>query len=158
MAFTNRIIVEAYDQKENEQGKYLIQGIDDVYWTNGQLDAANIVQEELVKIGRLGDKNIFTSKPNQSVNNKSTATFDQIIKNIKQIIGDDQFFKLEFYSGEIAFCVYESEVVISYISRDNDLYLNCESNKGRLGIEEICDLNLIMIILDENKELLRKFC
>ena len=76
----------------------------------------------------------------------------------EQIIGKDHYFKITFYSGEITFCIYELEVVISYISKNNDLYINCELIKGKLGIEEIGDLNQIMILLDENKELLKSFC
>ena len=160
MAFVNRVTIEVYDVKDSEHNKYLITGIDDIYWTNGKLDACGIVMDELEKIDKLGNKNIF-SKPSDHQelnNNKSTMTFDKIITKIKQIIGENQPFKLEFYSGEIAFCIYESEVVISYISKDNDLCIDCELSDNKLYVDEVKELSEIMILLDENKELLKNFC
>lgn len=159
MAFINKITVEVYDKQDNEQGKYLVTGIDDIYWAKGNLDVCSIVMDELEKIDKLGNRNTFSkSNDNQESNDKPIMTFDKIITKIKQIIGDDQSFKLEFYSGEIAFCIYEHEVVISYLSKNNDLHIDCDLTKGQLGVQEIGELNQIMILLDENKELLKIFC
>lgn len=89
---------------------------------------------------------------------KNTMTLDQIVSQIQKIIDHNQIFKLEFYSNQVCFCIYESEVVISYTSKDNFLCIDCDLTNGKLDTRVVNELNEIMKLLDDNKGLLRKFC
>jgi len=84
--------------------------------------------------------------------------FESIVKKIKHIIGTDQMFTIELYSGQICFCVYEREVVISYTANDNFLCIDCELTDGKLDTEAVNELNEIMNLLEANKDLLRSLC
>ena len=86
-------------------------------------------------------------------------TFEQIINKIQDIIDTkNSQLKVEFYGSEICFCIYEREVCISYILKENLLYFNCELTDGKLYIEELKEICEIMELLENNKEVLKNVC
>lgn len=159
MAEIARLDIQVYDKTDKwEQCKYLVNGYSDLLWTNSSLDAANFILDSLNEISKLNPTigKVEIDKVEEAEIN--TITLDQIISKIKEVIGKEQIFTIEFGSNHLCFRVYDSEVVIIYLAKSNDLYIDCELTEGKLDSEIVNELNQIMKLLDDNKELLRKFC
>lgn len=116
-------------------------------------DVNNVMCGEVVLVERDEKWEIKNYK-----NEIKNINLSDIAIKIKKIIGEDQIFNIDFFSNQICFNIYEKEVVISYTSNDNMLYMNCELTNGKLATKTINELNQIMNLLEANKDLLRSFC
>lgn len=73
-----------------------------------------------------------------------------IIQRIRSIIGEEQFFSITFYSKEVVFSIYETEIQIVYNMEDKSLVIEGETLAENLRIDArmMEELTTIMNLID----------
>jgi hypothetical protein len=82
---------------------------------------------------------------------------DTLVKKVIEIT-ENSLVKFEFYGSEVVVELYESAIIIQYISKTNDVYLDLELSDGKIDPETLVQVAEVTKLLDQNKDLLKEFC
>lgn len=82
---------------------------------------------------------------------------NKIIKQIRKIIGKEQFLKIEIYSDdEIVFGIYEVEVPVVINLESNTVAVECETYTGGFTVDMLYDLYRIVELIEGNIDSIRR--
>jgi hypothetical protein len=89
--------------------------------------------------------------------NVGDNNLDTLVKKIIEIT-ENSLVKFEFYGSEVLVDLYNSAIIIQYISKTNDVYLDLELSDGKIDPETLMQVAEVTKLLEQNKDLLKEFC
>ena len=85
------------------------------------------------------------------------SNLDTLVKKIIEITENSPV-TFDFYSNSIAVELYESAIIIQYITKTNTVFLDLELSDGKIDTETLMQAAKVMEVLEQNKVLLKEFC